>query len=240
MSFSFPGDDEDEFAKPRGVNGVMVAIVTNNKDPENMGRVKLKFPLREGDEETDWVRIATLMAGKDRGTLFIPEVDDEVLVAFHMGDMAEPYVIGALWNKKDTALTPDDKNNIRKIKSRSGHELTFDDTNGDESMMLKTKKGHKLVFTDKNDTIEIADSTGNQSIKVEGGSKNMITIKAATSEITLNNKGEIVIKGTKSVKVEGMKIQIEAGATMDLKAGGSLNIKSDGLVAIKGSMVKIN
>ena len=228
-----------EQSAPR-VNGVMVGIVTNNKDPENLARVKLKLPLREAEEETDWVRIATLMAGKDRGSLFVPEVGDEVLVAFHLGEIREPYVIGCLWNKTDTALKPDDKNNIRQIKSRSGHEFTFDDKDGDEKITIKTKKGHKIEFTDKNDTINIVDQSGNNQVKIEGGSKNTITIKATPSEITLNNKGDVSIKGTKSVSVEAPQIKVEAQAQLTLKGGAKVDLISDGIMTIKGSLVKIN
>lgn len=236
----FDGGSGVQDHAPPHVNGVMVGVVTNNKDPENMARVKLKLPLREGEQETDWVRIATLMAGKDRGTLFVPEVGDEVLVAFHLGEIREPYVIGALWNKTDTALPPDEKNNIRKIKSRSGHELIFDDTSGAEKITVITKKGHKIEMTDKDDTINVADKTGNNFVKIEGGSTNTVTVKSTPCEITLNNKGDVVIKGTKSVKVEAPQINVEAQAQLTLKGGASVDIKSDGMLTIKGSMVKIN
>lgn len=221
------------------VQGVMIGIVTNNKDPENQGRVKLKLPLRESEDETEWAPIATLMAGKDRGTLFIPEVGDEVLVAFLLGEIHAPYVIGALWNKTDTALKGDEKNNIRKIKSRSGHELIFDDKDGDEKIIVKTKKGHKIEITDKNDTIKITDSSGKNMLQLEGGSKSQITMKSNPSELMMNAKGDIVIKSAKSLKLESAQINIQAKGQLSIK-GAMVDIKSDGMLNIKGSMVKIN
>jgi uncharacterized protein involved in type VI secretion and phage assembly len=111
--------------------GVAAGIVTNNQDSDELGRVKLWFPWLSENNETDWVRIATLMAGSERGTFFLPEVGDEVLVAFEHGDINQPYVIGFLWNAVATPpeTNSDGQNNIRKIRSRSGHEIIFNDDN---------------------------------------------------------------------------------------------------------------
>ncbi|RLI48197.1 MAG: phage tail protein, partial [Candidatus Thorarchaeota archaeon] len=124
------------------IPGVMPGIVTNNQDPENLYRVKVKFPWLSEDNETDWIRVATLMAGPERGSFFLPEVGDEVLVAFEYGDINAPYVIGVLWNRKQKPpeTNSDGKNNIRKIRSRSGHEIIFndDDTSKKEKLEIKT------------------------------------------------------------------------------------------------------
>ena len=84
--------------------GVVVGIVTNNQDPDNMHRVKVRFPWLNQDHESNWARVATSMAGNGRGAYFLPEVDDEVLVAFEHGLIDQPYVIGSLWNGKDQSL----------------------------------------------------------------------------------------------------------------------------------------
>src|SRR5215472_353851 len=104
------------------IYGVVVGIVTNNQDPDGMGRVKVKFPWLSDQDESWWARIATVMAGSSRGSYFLPEVNDEVMVAFEHGDVRFPYVLGALWNGKDSPPTTnsDGKNSIRLIKSRSG------------------------------------------------------------------------------------------------------------------------
>jgi uncharacterized protein involved in type VI secretion and phage assembly len=223
------------------VSGVMVGIVTDNKDPENMSRVKVKLPVHDDATATDWIRIATLMGGKDRGTLFIPEVNDEVLVAFHMGDIREPFVIGMLWNKKmPPPAGKDDKNNIRKIVSRQGHEITFDDKEQDGKLTLKTKDGHLLEFLDKNDTVTLKEKSGQNMLTIKGSPSNEIEIKSGTSKITLNNKGDVTIESAKSLKVKSTQLNLEASATMSIKAGASLDVKCDGLVNIKGAMVKIN
>ncbi|MDQ1909558.1 phage baseplate assembly protein V [Paenibacillus sp. GD4] len=236
----FPFAVPNEIRMPR-IEGVMVGIVTNNKDPENLARVKLKLPLREGETETDWVRIATLMAGNERGSLFIPEVGDEVLVAFHLGEVRQPYVIGTLWSSKlKPAPGKNEKNDVRKFKSRAGHELIFDDNDSDGKVTLKTNKGQIVEMMDKDSSIKIADSSGNQSVLIKGGSANEITISAGTSKIMMNAKGDIQIESTKEIKVKSTQLNLEASATMELKAGASINMKSDGIINIKGSMVKIN
>jgi uncharacterized protein involved in type VI secretion and phage assembly len=120
---------EGQAAHDGRVFGVVVGVVTNNQDPDKLGRVKVRFPWLSQDDESYWARIAVLMAGNNRGAWFLPEVDDEVLVAFEHGDVRMPYVLGALWNGVDAPPrdNSDGKNNQRVIRSRSGHELVFND-----------------------------------------------------------------------------------------------------------------
>lgn len=221
------------------IDGVMVGIVTNNDDPEKLGRVKLKLPLREGMDETDWVRVATLMGGPERGSFFIPEVNDEVLVAFHLGEVRQPFVIGVLWNKKQKPpVEMKQGNHIRTIKSRSGHTITFDD-NSSGNIEIKTNGGHVVLLDDKNKKISINDSSNNNTIEINGTS-NEITIKSSNSTVKINSKGEVSIESPMSVKINATEVNIEAKARMSLKAGASLDLKSDGMLNINGSLVKIN
>jgi uncharacterized protein involved in type VI secretion and phage assembly len=107
--------------------GVVVGIVTNNKDPDNLHRVKVRFPWLSNDVESHWARVAAPMAGKNRGAYFLPEVDDEVLVAFEHGQVDHPYVVGSLWNGKDNApeSNADGENNHRTLRSRSGLTISL-------------------------------------------------------------------------------------------------------------------
>ena len=221
------------------VHGVYVGIVTNNKDPENLSRVKVKIPVLDNENELDWARVATLMAGKDRGSLFIPEVGDEVLVAFHMGDIREPIVIGSLWSKK--AAPPDgkdEKNNLRKITSRSKHEIILNDTDGDGKVTLKTAAGHQLEMSEKSDTIQLKDKSKQNTITIKGSGE--IEVKSGTTKIVINNKGDVAIESAKSVKLTSTQVAVEAKATLDLKAAAALNLKSDGVITIKGSLIQLN
>lgn len=201
-------------------HSVVVGIVTNNKDPQGQGRVKVRFPWLADQVESQWARVASPMAGKGRGMFFLPEVDDEVLLAFEQGDMNHPYVLGALWNglDKPPEANTNGKNNIRKITSRSGHEIIFDDddTTKREKLEIHTKAGHRILLDDSagQEKIEIEDKTGSNAVKIDSV-QNSIDI---SSQMKLNIKAQM--------------IQIEAGATMTLKANGVLTIQ--------GAMVKIN
>ena len=201
-------------------HSVVVGVVTNNQDPEGQGRVKVRFPWLADRVESQWARVASPMAGKGRGMFFLPEVDDEVVVAFEQGDMNHPYVLGALWNglDKPPETNSDGKNNIRKIASRSGHEIIFNDdgTTKREKLVIHTKAGHKILLDDSagQEKIEIKDKTGNNVIKIDSV-QNSIDI---SSQMKLNIKAQM--------------IQIEAGAAMTIKANGVLTIQ--------GAMVKIN
>ena len=171
--------------RPR-LYGVYPALVTDVQDPDNQGRVQVKLPFVEesdGGSALAWARLATMMAGGDRGTWFIPEVDDEVLVAFTAGDPRRPVVIGALWNGVDAPPeTMDSANNVRSVTSRSGHKLTFDDTAGAEKVELKTNGGHTFTLDDAaGGTVTLAHSNG-ATIKIDA---------AGNIEITANVKVKI-------------------------------------------------
>ena len=115
------------------INGVVIGLVTNVRDPDKRGRIKVHFPWLDDSHETDWIRIATMMGGNDRGSFFLPEVEDEVLVAFDHGDVRFPYVVGFMWNGKDQP--PTDDPNLRVIRSVNGHEIRLYDPpveNGDQ------------------------------------------------------------------------------------------------------------
>lgn len=194
--------------------GVVVGIVTNNKDPEGLGRVKVKIPRISGEDESNWARVVSFMAGKERGAFFLPEVDDEVLVAFEYGNINIPYIMGSLWNGKDKPpVTNDDgKNNIRIIKSRSGHIIRLDDTEGKE----------KIEIVDKSENNKIIIDTKDKKISIK--SDKDIEISAPNGKVTIEAK-DIEVKSTASAK-------IEASSGLDLKASGTMNIK--------GATVNIN
>ncbi len=173
--------------------GVSVALVVDVADPDGQGRVRIRLPWSPdpgGSQYEAWARIATLMAGADRGTWFIPEVDDEVLVAFEQGDMRRPYVVGALWNGQDAPPERMDgggENNIRAIVSRSGIRITMDDTQGAVLLRLETPGGHSVLLDDGQRSVTVQDSNGNslkmesQGITVTTSAK--ITVNASTAEI---------------------------------------------------------
>jgi len=211
--YRWAGDGEQETLVGK-VIGVAIGIVTNNKDPDDLGRVRVKFPWFSEEDESQWARVATLMGGKDRGTLFLPEVDDEVLVAFEQGDMQRPYIIGALWNGVDTPpkeFANDGKNNLRLIKSRSGHLIKLDDTEGSEKIEVIDKDGkNSIVIDTKENTITITADKD-------------IVLKAPQGKISLSSK-EIEVTSTAATKVEaGSEMTLQASAAMTVK-GATVDI----------------
>lgn len=197
------------------IYGVVVGIVTNIEDPENIGRIKVKFPWLIDEDESNWARIATLMGGPDRGSAFIPEVDDEVLLAFDHGDVRHPYILGALWNGQDKPPAEkegDTNNNLRLFKSRSGHLLVFDDSDGSEK-------------------IEIIDKTGN----------NKITIDSSENKIIVESDGDIKLLAAKgTILLEGNNIEIKSSAGTKIESGASMEVKASAAMTVKGATVNIN
>jgi uncharacterized protein involved in type VI secretion and phage assembly len=194
--------------------GVVVGVVTNNQDTDGLGRVKVKFPWLSDQDESQWARIAAPMAGKERGVFFLPEVDDEVLVAFEHGDVRFPYVIGALWNgvDKPPADNGDGKNNLRVIKSRSGHTIKLNDEDGKE-------------------TIEIIDKS----------EKNSIVIDTAKNSITITSEKDITLSATKgTIKLDAQKLEIKSSADSKIEAGAGMDVKASATMNIKGATVNIN
>lgn len=226
------------------LNGVVCGIVTNNKDPDKQGRLKVKFPWLSDNNETDWVRITTFMAGGERGSFFLPEVGDEVLVAFENGNINSPYVIGALWNgvDKPPETNSDGKNNIRKIKSRSGHELIFNDEENKESLEIHTKAGHKITLDDSSgkEKIEIKDKSGNNSILVDSAKNAMAISSQMKIELKSGDNSILIDSSANSIAISSqLKLSIKA-QSIEIEAGGMMTIKSSGVLTLQGSLIKIN
>jgi len=207
-------DTSRETALESGGNlkGVAIALVTQNQDPDGLCRVKVRFPWHEKSTESYWARLSMPMAGPDRGLVLIPEVGDEVLVAFEREDLRFPYILGSLWNGQDKppVANDDGKNDKRILKSRKKHYLLFDDgTRG--VVELKHEKGRKVTFDD--DGFVVQDELGNQ-VKVDSNSGAM----------TIEAKGQLSIKA----------------ASITLEATGTLEIKANATLTIRGSLVNIN
>lgn len=223
------------------IYGVTVGIVTDNEDPEKLGRVKLKLPDRLGNLETDWARVATIMGGNSMGAFFLPDVNDEVLVMFREGDIREPYVIGSLWNSKEKPPEDngDGKNNIKVIKTRKGHTITIDDDDNGGGIEIKSENG-TLVHLDNKDSGKIAIEAGGAKASFDGNSNEIKVSGDAKVEVG-SGSCKIVVDGQGSaVQIESSAKVAVKGAMVEVKASGNLDLKSDGIINIKGSMVKIN
>lgn len=241
--------------------GVVPALVTSFQDPKKLGRVKVKFPwmVNEAESveiESDWIRIATPFAGTERGFQFIPEVNDEVLIAFEHGNANRPYVIGCLWNDKDKPPLPSDKvndgSNItqRLIKSRSGHLVILDDTKGSEQIIIRDKsQKNEIVIDTKNNSINIKcdkditlDAGGNINLKAKGG----VNIESASdTKITSNAAFKVEGKAGNEIKGARLTVDVQGNIKMSSNVIAELKanlIKLDGglAVEVKGGIIKLN
>jgi uncharacterized protein involved in type VI secretion and phage assembly len=184
--------------------GVYPAKVSEIKgDPAGIGQVKLTLPWApdSGSERYEaWARVATLMGGNNRGSWFIPDKDDEVLVAFEGGDPRRPYVLGGLWNGRDQPPESMDgagKNAKKVLRSRNGVKVTLDDSDGKETLILETPGGQKMQLVDGPGSIEISDSNGN-------------SIKLAASGITIQASAKVTISASQITASAGM-VQVDSG-----------------------------
>ncbi len=258
-----------EFQKNR-VYGLVLGLVTNNQDPEYLGRVKVKYHMLDQTVESDWARVVCFYAGAERGNIWTPEVDDEVVLAFEHGDVNFPYVLGAVWNGKDAPPVADNPdNNLKRLRSRSGHELTFDDTDGQEKITLLDSSDNNMIEIDvKEDKITIQAKTGDMDILVPEGT---ITVKcthlkvdcksSATvtsgGPIDVEAKKDITVKTDKAMTVEaaqkigmeskGNAVNIKASTALkmeatnfELKASAAGKVEAGAALTIKGAVVNIN
>ncbi len=220
-------ESQSEFSDTdRFWNGVVPAIVDNINDPQNKGRVELRYPWLDDTQKTGWARVATIGAGNNRGFLWMPEVGDEVLVAFEHGDFNRPYIIGTLWNGKDKppedwgTAVKSNKSEVRMMKSREGHVIKMVDGPSEQYI--------EIVDAQKGTTIKLDAKTNKLSIE----SKDEISVKTSTSmkvttssNMDIDSTGNITINSKGNVKVSGM---------------GNVEVTATGPLTLKGAVVNIN
>jgi uncharacterized protein involved in type VI secretion and phage assembly len=216
-------------AAPRG--SIHLGIVDDLDDPLGWGRVKVRFPWRTDAADAVWARISTLDAGPDEGTWFIPDVGREVAVGFVDGDEAQPLVLGSLWNGQHGvpfSIDPD-KNDIRAVRSRSGHVIRFDD--GDAGpLTIESADQRSIVLDDGGKKVIVRESGSENSIELSDGG---ITLTAAKGDITLKaSSGKVKLDASGIEATSTGPAKIESSATAELKASATLTLS--------GALVKLN
>jgi uncharacterized protein involved in type VI secretion and phage assembly len=196
--------------------GVEIGIVTNVRDPDQLGRVKVCFPRLPGKPESDWCRVAQPAAGAGRGFYWLPHVNDEVLVAFERGEAHRPYIIGSLWNGKDKPMKTAyvDENTTVMIQTKSGHQIVLDDKSGSEKIVIADKSGKRtLTFDVTNKKFLIEAKEGDVEIHAE----KRIVLDCEDLEIKTKKTGKIDIGTTFDLNVKD-KASIKAGPQLNIKA----------------------
>jgi uncharacterized protein involved in type VI secretion and phage assembly len=239
--------------RPDKIDGVVVATITSLRDPQNLGRVKVKFPWFPSslsEVESSWARLALPGAGMNRGMFFTPEVNDEVLVAFENGDMNYPYVVGALWTKMSKPPTgssaivgADGKVNQRILKSRSGHTIILDDTQGKEQIIIKDKTTKNSIVFDSVKNAMTISAAGD--LTIEAGGKLIMTSKMDFS-LKTSMKGAIEATQGANVKAGTSEVDLQMtgatlkGTTVAVQANTQASVKGTAMVQIQGGIVQIN
>ena len=186
----------------------VIGLVVDNRDPDKLGRVKVRFPTLPGQDTSWWAPIAALGAGKDRGWFFLPEIEDEVLVVFEHGDFSRPVVLGALWNGVDAP------------PARNG--------GGNEKRTLVSRTGSRIELDDDKGTVTIEDGGKNGRIVIDSGA-NKVTLEAM--------KGDLVLQAPAGeLTAVAMEMDIQAQQGLTIQAGATINLGAN-TVAIQGARV---
>jgi uncharacterized protein involved in type VI secretion and phage assembly len=237
-----------ERISPFGKLGLTIGIVTNNKDPDGVGRVRVKFPALSDSEESWWARVVTPGGGNQAGLMFMPQIDDEVLVGFEHGDMRRAFVLGGLWGSKAKPPTASD---------------TFLAQNKVVQWGLRTAAGSTLAFRggdkpeDKHFKVALPDGTtqymGSDKTEIVAINKS-IELRSGQASVLITDRGDVQIKGTnvkidatQSVTINGVSIDLKAktklaaegSAALELKGGATASLQASGVTEVKGSLVKI-
>ncbi len=230
------------------LEGVITGVVTNVVDPDNLGRCKVKFPSIPGAPESEWARVVTVGGGPDRGALFLPEVDDEVLVAFERDDTRRPVVLGGLFSTKNALPgqnpVKDGIIDVRRLTSRTANMLELSDAEGKEYVLIQHgKKKHEIRIENDKITVEaksaipIKLTNGQATIEMKDNGDILID----GNKITIKGKMDVELQSDMNVKAKGnLNVQVEATAQLQLKGTASADLQAGGVLNLKGAKVGIN
>lgn len=223
---------DDIVDKPAGgllppVSGIQIGIVTNiHEDPDGEERIRVRLPIIDNENEGVWARLATPEAGSERGWVFRPEINDEVVVGFLNDDPRDPVILGSLFSSAKPSPTPSgEDNNIKGITTRSGMKLSFDDDK--ISITLQTPNGNSFVISEDEGAINIEDENGNK-------------VNLTSDGVTLESAADINLKASGDVNIEGVNINIKSQAQLKAEGSAGAEVSSSGQTAVKGSVVMIN
>lgn len=206
------------------INGMVVGLVIDNKDPDKMGRIKIKFPVDgEKPPESTWIRMSSPMAGASRGLVMLPDVGTEILVGYSHKTLS-PYMVGALYNGAEdpTVYANEDGNDDhRRFWSRNSHWLDFDDTSGAERIELKSTSEGEAIYQELHSANKILTTKTKKDFVVEA--KEKLSFKCKDFELKAD-----------------ASIDMSAGSNGVLEAGANGQFKSSGMQTYKGATVDIN
>jgi phage protein D len=217
------------------VPGVVIGQVTDNNDPDDMGRIKVKLPWLSDNYESDWCRVCQLGAGPDSGAVWLPEVHDEVLLAFEFGDVRRPFVVGSLYNGQDKPSLGDDLFDAGKVArrgfvSRAGHRFVF----FDDSSNL----GVAILSADSSCRVALNQTSGEIHIHCSG----QVTIDTDNGDVTINSGGSVSVQaqsGDVSVQAQTGDVTVQSQGSVELNGSMGVTIQSDSQVSISAPSISL-
>ena len=231
--------------------GLVIGVVTNNADPNNQGRVRVRFPTLSASDEGAWARVAIVGGGTTRGMAWLPEIDDEVIVGFDSGDLRFPVVLGGLWSAKNKppdpkggALVAGGKVARRVLASRVGHQLELGDGDGPDQRHIA------LALADGKTKLRL----GEDKVDIESPSGNPVTIRSGSTTIVVTSNGDVTVeggsvslKGRQKLTLQAPNVEISADSSLKVTSSGQLElggamakVQASGILELKGSLTKIN
>ncbi|MCC8143665.1 MAG: phage baseplate assembly protein V [Tannerellaceae bacterium] len=226
-----------------GIQGLHIEkVVAIEGDPANEHRTQIEFPLLNGETNTLWARLAMLYTGKETGSYFIPDIDEEVITGFLNNDPCYPVILGSLHSSSFPPPYPlADDNNIRALVTRSALRIEFDEEN--KIITIQTPGKNQVVLNDKEESIQLTDLHGNNILSNASGitlkSEADVIIQAKTT-ITLEAGSEIGIKAQADLKLAGSNVEAQAQIGFTTKGTSTAELSASGQTTVKGAIVAIN
>lgn len=226
-----------------GIANLLTGIVLQTDgDPEGAFRVRIALPLLQAGASGLWARLGNTYASNGFGAAFYPEIGDEVVVAFMNNDPRFPVILGSLYSKtRPPPFAPDATNNRKSIRTRTGLQIDFYDSEGAVEIHTPGKQSVRLDDTGK--SIAINDMNGNlitmspQGISISSAAA--LTLYAK-SNITIKSDASVTVTGENQVSISGMIVQTTASGTLTLKGNASAELSASGITTVKGALVNIN
>lgn len=253
------------------IPGFLLGTVKENWDSKHPGMVKVELVLSEsGKNVSDWIPVSTPYGGKNYGQYFLPEIGDQVMVAFHGGHPDCPVVIGSLWNKQNTPPenAPNEKDTVKMIRTKGGHTIVFSEEEKKETLTIQTPGSLTIRLDDENQKAVIQDKDGKNGITIDAkngtitiNAEKKIQCKAGGQELLLDGDGKKAVmkadsincEASQTLKLKGQSTSLEGntlnvkgqnttveGSSLNLKGQGSTKLESSGILQMKGAMAKIN
>jgi len=234
-------EDQGEEAVPENTYGVTVGVVKENWDSEHPGMVKVEISLGASEKNLmDWAPVAVPYAGKEFGMYFLPEIGSQVLVAFHMGNINCPIVIGCLWNQTDV-LPPNaavEKNTVKTIKTKGGNSILISDEDGKEKITVETKGKLRFQLDDENKKISLQDEKADNAILIDTEKGELQFVSKTKAVFNINGEEMLTLDGNaRQAVLQTKNITLEAGQTLALK-GQTVNQEGNSMT-LKGQNVTI-